>query len=179
MAINGFYSKYNSLRKFTTTHFFDKIDNLLSLIERPFTAFVIGVHVLYVIIIIGLFSYNRIFIETFNNYVNWGIQIFICFYLIIRFNPFRYSKLYKYDTVIIFWAAVFLLFNLGTIKFLQTEFFKFSLVKQTANNTGREITEILSSVHSAEKNNNPIQHVNDNPKEPPVDTNNIPTHLYR
>ena len=153
------------MRKFTTKHFFVKIDNILTLIERPFTVFVVGVHVLYVIIIIGLFSYNKTLIETFNNYVNWGIQLFICFYLIIRFNPFRFSKLYKYDTIIIFWAAVFLLFNLGTIKILQTELFRFSIVKQTANNTGRQFTEMISSIHSAEKNNNPIHH---NPKEPPV-----------
>jgi hypothetical protein len=53
------------------------------------------------------------------NILDTTIQLFVCFFLILRFNPFRKHDFKENDASIIFGSATFLLLNLGFIKLVK------------------------------------------------------------
>jgi hypothetical protein len=79
----------------------------------PYYIYVIAFfHLAYVVVFIGLVELN----EKYLNVLDILIQTFICFFLIIRFNPFRKHVFRPSDAKIIFGSATFLLLNLGFVK---------------------------------------------------------------
>ena len=56
--------------------------------------------------------------HTLLKYFSIAVQLFICSFLIIRFNPFRRHYLHKNDPSIIFGSAICLLANLGVTHYL-------------------------------------------------------------
>jgi hypothetical protein len=93
----------------------DKIDNIFDLIKKPIYLFlIILVHLLYIITYFGILSYNVKYID----YLNIGIQLFICLFLIIRFHPFRKHHLKEFDANIIFGSAIYILINLGLTEYI-------------------------------------------------------------
>lgn len=104
------------------------IDIFFDNIRKPFFILFMLFHVLYFIILIGLFSVGTKYVEMFNTYINYFAQIFISLYLLIRFNPFRTYECKSTDSIVIFWSALFLIFNLGVIKYIETLLLKNSTV---------------------------------------------------
>ena len=88
------------------------IDNFLDGLVPYYIYGIIFFHVAYVLLFIGLFQFNKEYL----NILDISIQTFICIFLIIRFNPFRKHILRPSDAQIIFGSATFLLLNLGFVK---------------------------------------------------------------
>jgi hypothetical protein len=89
------------------------IDNFLDGLVPYYIYGIIFFHVAYVLLFIGLFQFNKEYL----NILDILIQTFICIFLIVRFNPFRKHVLKPSDGQIIFGSATFLLLNLGFVKF--------------------------------------------------------------
>lgn len=85
-----------------------KIDNVLDKTYIPFFALIIFTNALYFTTYLGLMSINQKYIEL----LNICIQLFVCLFLLIRFNPLREHELRRYDARIIFASAVLLGSNL-------------------------------------------------------------------
>jgi hypothetical protein len=87
-------------------------------------------HTTYIYFVTLLFLHVSYFLMYFKimkidekiiNYSDIAIQSFICFVLLLRFNPWRKVQMTDYDRVIIFGSAVILLGNLTISKlFLNT-----------------------------------------------------------
>ena len=84
-------------------------DTTLENISKPFKYIQMGFLVLYIILYIGFISYEPSYIHTLTTWFN----IFICVFLLYKFNPFREHTLNKNDGKIIFASALFMLTNLG------------------------------------------------------------------
>ena len=94
---------------------FQKIDDLFEIIKKPFYIFLLALlHVLYIGTYFGIMRYNVKYID----YLNIGVQLFICLFLIIRFHPFRNHHLKEFDANIIFGSAMYLLINLGLTEYV-------------------------------------------------------------
>ena len=92
-----------------------KIDDLFEIIKKPFYIFLLVLlHVLYIGTYIGIIRYNVKYVD----YLNIGVQLFICLFLIIRFHPFRKHDLKEFDGDIIFGSAIYLLINLGLTEYV-------------------------------------------------------------
>lgn len=92
-----------------------KLDEIFELIKKPFyIVMIILVNVLYITAYFGIMKYNVKYLE----YLNIGIQLFICIFLIIRFNPLRKHHLKEFDANIIFGSAIYLLVNLGLTEYI-------------------------------------------------------------
>ena len=76
-----------------------------------------GIPLYFISIFILYFSYFLIFVGVFNvnttyiHYLSVYVHIFVCLFLIIRFNPFVKQMLKPYDGNVIFGSAILLLFN--------------------------------------------------------------------
>ena len=93
----------------------DKIDSFVDIIKKPiYLVMIILINILTIAAYFGILKYNVKYID----YLNMGIQIFICIFLIIRFHPFRKHHLKEFDANIIFGSAVYLLINLGLTEFV-------------------------------------------------------------
>jgi hypothetical protein len=92
---------------------FEKSDELLNKISAPvYISMMVTVHILYFITFVGILQVN----STYIHYLDVFIQLFICIFLMLRFNPLREHKLHKNDSIIIFGSAIFLLSNLGVTR---------------------------------------------------------------
>lgn len=96
---------------------------MFSHIEKAFentTPYFLGIllllHASLFFIFIGVLYINPNLVETLSNFV----RLFVCLFLIIRFNPFRKYVLHKYDGQVIFTAALFLLTNEAIEKYILT-----------------------------------------------------------
>jgi hypothetical protein len=119
------------------------IDNFLDGLV-PYYIYVIAFfHLAYVGVFIGLVELN----EKYLNILDIFIQTFICFFLIIRFNPFRKHVFRPSDADVIFGSAIFLLLNLGFVK----------LFNQTARN---EVDDVLKESGIKQSSTNPDQQKN-------------------
>jgi hypothetical protein len=98
---------------------FKSLDLIFEKIRNPFFILFTIIHVIYFVVIIGLFSINIEYVEIFNRHINYVGQLFISFYLLFRFNPFRQYQCSPNDSIVIFWSSLFLLFNLGVIKYIE------------------------------------------------------------
>lgn len=85
-----------------------KIDNALEKSYKPFMIMIGLTYLLYFITFFGLLSINHKYIE----WLSIATQMFICIFLLIRFNPFRNHELRKYDSKIIFGSAILLGINI-------------------------------------------------------------------
>jgi hypothetical protein len=99
--IIGTLKKYNTI-------FENKIDRILDFFGSYYFYIIILLNILYVLLFFGILSINYIYV----NYLNVGIQIFTCIFLLLRFHPYRKHKITKYDSIIITHSAIFLLINL-------------------------------------------------------------------
>jgi hypothetical protein len=114
---------------------FKYIDLFFNNVRKPFFIFFMGIHIIYFIILIGLFSINLDYVNNFNRYINYIAQIFISFYLLFRFNPFRNYECNKNDSIVIFWSALFLLFNLGVIRYIEEVLLRNPQINKIYNET--------------------------------------------
>jgi len=76
---------------------------------------IIAVDIIYVIVFIGIINLNGEYLTEFNIF----IQLFVCLFLIFRFNPFRKPEFRPHDAHVIFGSATFLLLNLGFVEFFK------------------------------------------------------------
>ena len=84
-------------------------DNTIDKLKKPIFIWSISLlHLFYFLIYFGILAISHEYV----NYLNIFIQLFICVFLIIRFNPFRHHILREFDGQIIFASAAFLLTNL-------------------------------------------------------------------
>ena len=120
------------------------IDNFLDGLVPYYIYGIAFFHLAYVLIFIGLFQFNKDYL----NILDISIQSFICFFLIVRFNPFRKHVLRPSDAHIIFGSATFLLLNLGFVKlFNQTAINK---ADNVLNDTG---IKKIQTPHTEHQNN--------------------------
>jgi hypothetical protein len=85
-----------------------KIDNALEKTYLPFFGLILITNALYFTTYFGLMKIDQKYIEI----LNITIQLFICLFLLIRFNPLRDHELRQYDAKIIFASALLLGSNL-------------------------------------------------------------------
>jgi len=71
---------------------------------KIFNLIVISTWILYIIIALGLSVNAPEYLDTLQYYV----KIYICLFLMYRFNPFRHVKFNKLDSKIAFSAGIFL-----------------------------------------------------------------------
>jgi len=94
-------------------------DTTLDNITKPYvyiSRFLLFLYIMiYIMIYIGVISYVPSYIRTLTT----GFNIFICLFLIYKFNPFREHTLNKNDGKIIFASALFMLTNLGLTEIIK------------------------------------------------------------
>ena len=64
-------------------------------------------YISYFILFFGIYNINIKYVSILRTFVS----VFICMFLILRFNPFVKAELLPYDANIIFGSAMLLLFN--------------------------------------------------------------------
>ena len=82
---------------------------------RIFIYTIIILHFLYIFILFPLILGQEIttVIAKYVEYLNIFIEFYICFFLLIKYHPFRKYEFDKYDGQVIFFCALFLLINLA------------------------------------------------------------------
>uniref|UniRef100_A0A6C0HID0 Uncharacterized protein n=1 Tax=viral metagenome TaxID=1070528 RepID=A0A6C0HID0_9ZZZZ len=100
------FNYYNKL-----TNYFER---MLENIAPYFLEVLLVLHASLFFIYIGVVYVNPTLIETLSSIV----RLFVCMFLIIRFNPFKKPILHKYDSQVIFAAALFLLTNQAIEKYV-------------------------------------------------------------
>ena len=70
-------------------------------------------YISYFILFFGIYKINIKYVSILRTFVS----VFICTFLILRFNPFVIAKLLPYDANIIFGSAMLLLFNVVFAEF--------------------------------------------------------------
>ena len=97
---------------------FYKFDNVLDKIKKPFyIIFISFIYLSYFLIFAGIFYINEKYIQLFSTL----LQLFVCLFLIIRFNPFRKHELRDFDANIIFGSAILLLTNAGLTQIVKKD----------------------------------------------------------
>ena len=92
-----------------------KVDSTVNKIAWPVYFYSVAImQIIYFLLFLGVVSINSEYV----NLLNISIQLFIIFFLMYRFNPFRNHKLEPYDSPIIFGSAIFLLTNLGFTQYI-------------------------------------------------------------
>lgn len=76
---------------------------------RFFIAALIFFHFLYFLCFIDISIFNENFVYLLNNF----IQLFVCIFLLVKYNPLRKPDFNKNDSFLIFTSASFILFNIG------------------------------------------------------------------
>jgi len=82
-----------------------KQSKILHYQEILFNVFVITSYVIYILLGIGFLSSYPIFLTYMNNI----IRIYICFFILYRFNPFREIKCTSLDRKVIFSSGLLIL----------------------------------------------------------------------
>jgi hypothetical protein len=89
------------------------IDDALYRMKHIYVYTMIGLHVIYFALFFGILSVD----PKYLNLLNLGVQIFICVFLMVRFNPFRRTDVLKpMDKYVIFSSAVILATNLVAVE---------------------------------------------------------------
>ena len=100
-------------------NFFDHAEQFTEHIKRPlYLGTILTLHFTYVLIFFHFINYTPQFIL----YLNYFIQGFIAFFLIIKFHPFRKHEIKEFDSTIIFGSAIFLLTNIGLTELIKKYF---------------------------------------------------------
>jgi len=100
----------------------EKVDDILHHLGHYYFHMLVLMHVIYILVFIGIISFNSLFLKTFNIL----IQTFVCVFLLFRFHPYRHHKLREYDANIISSSAGFLLCNMILVEFFSV--YKFSKI---------------------------------------------------
>ena len=94
------------------------VDNFLDRLVPYYIYTIVGLHVSYILLFIGLVQVNI----SYMGILDTTIQFFVCLFLILRYNPFRKHEFKEQDAKIIFGSATFLLLNLGFVKIFKAYF---------------------------------------------------------
>jgi hypothetical protein len=97
---------------------FTIIDNFLDGLVPYYFYSILLLHVAYVFLFVGVVQLDVNYLDTLDTL----IQFFICFFLIIRFNPLRKHTFKESDARVIFGSATFLLLNLSFVKIFKKYF---------------------------------------------------------
>lgn len=162
---------------------FKYIDVLLNTIRNPLFFIFLLIHIIYFIILLGLFSVNVDYVNKFNRYVNYIAQLFISFYLLFKFNPLRKYDCNKHDSIVIFWSAVFLIFNLGVIKYIESLLLKnpvidkvYTETKTTYQSRANDISDFLKNTRqNIMGSNTPSEKTEKQPEKQPSSTQPSPS----
>jgi len=73
--------------------------------DKGFTLFIILSYILYIITALGIFANAPAYLDTLQYYA----KIYICLFLIIRFNPFKKVEFTDLDRKVAFSSGLFLL----------------------------------------------------------------------
>jgi hypothetical protein len=74
------------------------------------------IHIVYLAVFLGIFATTPALVK----YLNIGIQCFLCFFLMIRFHPFREKyQLKKVDIMFIFGTGFILFTNLVLVELVR------------------------------------------------------------
>lgn len=110
------------------------IDDLIEYIKKPvYILLIVIIYVTYFLIYIGFIKYNPNIINNIHIY----LQLFIGFFLFIKFFPYRKYELKEYDSNIIFTTSIILLTNLGIVQ-LMKNYFHQSIVTNWKTTTNPE-----------------------------------------
>jgi hypothetical protein len=91
-------------------HFVQLIDNIIdNYAIRIYITIFFFLHLIHVLVIFNINVLSREILDNLNTLV----QMFICFVLFFRFNPWRNVKVNENDKHVIFGSAVFLFSNLA------------------------------------------------------------------
>lgn len=90
-------------------------DNKLEYISLPFSYINIFLLIIYVTTYLGLLYVTPVYI----NKLTFGVNVFVCLFLLYKFNPLRTHTLNKFDGKIIFTSALFMLTNLGITEIIE------------------------------------------------------------
>jgi len=90
-------------------------DTNLEYISLPFRYISIFVLSIYITTYFGLLYINPEYI----NRLTFGVNVFVCFFLLYKFNPLREHTLNKFDGKIIFSSSLFMLTNLGLTEIIK------------------------------------------------------------
>jgi hypothetical protein len=94
------------------------VDNVLDGLVPYYLYSILALHLAYVFLFIRIINFEMKYLDTFDTI----IQLFICIFLIIRFNPLRKHVFKKSDARVIFGSATFLLLNLSIVKLFKKYF---------------------------------------------------------
>jgi hypothetical protein len=72
-----------------------------------FSASIFLLYISYFLLFFGVYKFN----EKYVHYLSVFVHIFVCVFLLIRFNPFSRVEINSRDKNVIFSAAILLLFN--------------------------------------------------------------------
>jgi len=75
-----------------------------SIAETTFQATIIGVHLGYLAVAFGIFEKNPEYLET----LDFWLKVFMASFLILRFNPFTYTRFTEFDRKVVFSTGMFL-----------------------------------------------------------------------
>ena len=94
-----------------------KIDGIEDKVGVSAYVLLVTFNIIYFGALLGIVLMNTEYINTFNIIVH----VILCLFLMFRFNPIRKNiEINKYDQVIIFSSALFLLVNLGIVEIIKT-----------------------------------------------------------
>lgn len=93
------------------------MDDIVDYAGKRYQYALFGLYVIYAILFFGIININPNYITD----LRWGMQVFVCVFLLYRFNPFRKEThvLRQYDAKIIFSSALFLLLNTGLAEIVE------------------------------------------------------------
>ncbi len=72
--------------------------------ERAFDLTVLGLHIAYVAVVVGIVQHEPAYLET----IDFWVKVFMSVFLLWRFNPFMHIKYTEFDRKVGFSAGVFL-----------------------------------------------------------------------
>lgn len=102
------------------------IDSIFQTIGKYFQHISIIFYILYALFVMGFTILNIEYLMIFKTL----IHTFICFFLIVRFHPFRQHSISPADSQIVFSAAIILLLNMGIINTIYGYMEKYKIEKQ-------------------------------------------------
>lgn len=89
------------------------IDIVLDFVSPYYIYLIYLIYIVYIFVYLGFIQPH--YMDTFSK----SVQVFVCIFLILRFNPLRKHVCKSSDSDIIFGSATFLLINLGMVQWLQ------------------------------------------------------------
>lgn len=123
----------------------DIMNNYIDYIIKPtYFLLIYFTYLSYLILILGLYFINPEYIKN----IRWSLEVLVCLFLIIRFNPLRKAHMHVYDQKLIFVLSIILLINLGIISYV------ISFVKKE---TPSSIILDKINIHDKSKTNLPFE----------------------